>query len=200
MFIDWVHNHPSFSISIGTLMIAMGGLIATLGWEGRSGYTARRAMLEVLSAEIQINAALLGHSVFKETNPERLKVVRVIPAFNDSALRAAMSSGSFTGKGDQNLLDAVVALDNSIIYFRQFTEVYHGLLIKASNFTNEEQRNREFSKLWLGLREAASLAQVKSNIATLQKILKNIEPEIKARPSWLVKDEATLPQANTDGM
>lgn len=91
-------------------------------------------MLEVLYAEVQVNEALLGHTVFTERRPEKLIVVRVIPSFHDSALRAGISSGAFSHQKDQELLDAIVALENSIIYFRQFTEVYHGLLLKASSF------------------------------------------------------------------
>ncbi len=195
MFVDWFHSHPIVSIALGAATIAIGGWIATLGWEGRSANAARRTMLEILYAEVQVNEALLGHSVFTEERPEKLIVVRVIPSFHDSALRAAISSGAFSHQKDQELLDAIVALENAIIYFRQFTEVYHGLLLKVSNFPSKQAREKQFRKLWLGLREAASLAQIRANIQSLKILLENIEPRIEARPRWLVPDEESVPQA-----
>ena len=157
-------------------------------------------MLEVLAAEVQVNEALLSHSVFTETDPEKLQVIRVIPSFHDSALRAAISSGAFSHKSDQDLLDSIAALENSIIYFRQLTEVYHGLLIKTSSFPNIQQRNREFRKLWLGLREAKSLAQVRENIQTLLNVIARIEPQIIVRPGWLNPREESVPQASPDAI
>lgn len=197
VFVDWFHSHPTISITFGAATIAIGGWIATLGWEGRSAHAARRTMLEILYAEVQVNEALLGHSVFTEERPEKLIVVRVIPSFHDSALRAAISSGAFSHQKDQELLDGIVALENSIIYFRQFTEVYHGLLLKASNFPSQEAREKELRKLWLGLREAASLAQIRANIQSLKILLESIEPMIEARPSWLVPEEESIPQATS---
>jgi hypothetical protein len=198
MLVDWFQNHPMFSIVLGAALIGIGGLIGTLGWEGRSASTARRAILEVLAAEVQVNEALLSHSVFTETDPEKLQVIRVIPSFHDSALRAAISSGAFSRKTDQDLLDSIAALENSIIYFRQLTEVYHGLLIKTSSFPNMEHRNREFRKLWLGLREAASLAQLRDNIQTLQNVIGRIEPGVVVRPGWLKLREESVPQGSPD--
>lgn len=197
IIIDWVQDHFAISIGIGTAMIAIGGLLATLGWEGRSASTARRAVLEVVATELQANEALLSHAVFTETDPEKLKVVRVIPAFNDSALRAAISSGVLTHRSDPELLDAVAALENSIIYFRQFTEVYHGFLLRTASFSNEDQREKEFRKLWLGLRDAAALAAVERNIQTLRAVIDDIEPEIVPRSGWITPEE-TLPPPSSD--
>lgn len=199
MLIHWVQNHPALSIVLGTLMIGLGGLVATLGWESRSAYAARRAMLEVLSAEVHVNERLLNHSVFTEENPELLRVVRVIPAFSDSALRGAIASGAFTRDKDKELLDAILAMENSITYFRQLTEVYHGILIRTSGFADKAQRDSEFEKLWLGLREAASLAQLRRNLESLRRVIDAIEPKVVARPGWLEPEQDELPQAVPDG-
>ena len=101
---------PNFYIILGTCLIAIGGLVATHGWNARSDMIKKNGMLKAVAAEYLVYEAVILDTKFTETNKENLFKFVVYPRFQTIALESAISSGLFLEKEDKEFYTRAVNL------------------------------------------------------------------------------------------
>jgi len=91
----------------GTLLIAIGGLLATFGWNSHADDARRHGLVEQIAAELTVNLNVASDPKFVENDPEELKEYVVYPRFQIVALDAAIASGLFLENADRELLTRI---------------------------------------------------------------------------------------------
>lgn len=120
--------NPSFLILAGTILIGLGGLLATYGWDLKSSEDTRRALeqsaandlavrrltiLRTLGAEFVINSATLRSPVFVERDDSQLSKFVVFPRLQTTAVATAMASGLFAAPADNDIFTALFSFQQS---------------------------------------------------------------------------------------
>lgn len=82
-------------IAGGTILIAIGGLIATLGWNGYADDKRKRGLIEQVAAELTVNVNVALDPKFQEEDPAKLGDYVIFPRFQTMAVDAAIASGLF---------------------------------------------------------------------------------------------------------
>jgi len=116
---------PNFYIILGTLLIAVGGLVATHGWNARTDVIKKNAMLRSIAAEYLVYEAVILDKKITEKNEEELSKFVVYPRFQTIALESAISSGLFLEKEDKEFYTRAVNLHELLHEFNKrltFTE------------------------------------------------------------------------------
>ncbi len=116
---------PTFLILLGTVLIAVGGVVATYGWNLRSSLrtsrmleesrareleTKRGAMVRTAMAELLMNVKVISNPIFHEEDESKLSEFVVLPRFHTEALAAMMASGLFLEERDRALFTRVADL------------------------------------------------------------------------------------------
>ena len=116
---------PNFAIVLGILLVAMGGVVATYGWNARTEVTQRNGMIRAIAAETLVNASVFRDPKFSETNEDKLKKFTLFPRMRTAALEGAIASGLFLGENDREFLTRAVNLAGLLDAFNRglsFTE------------------------------------------------------------------------------
>ena len=112
-------NIPNWYIICGTVLITIGGLVATHGWNARSDMLRKASILKAASAEYLTYEAIILDSKFVETNEELLSQFTVFPRFHTIALESAISSGLFLDKNDREVFTRAVNLHELLHEFNK---------------------------------------------------------------------------------
>ena len=110
---------PNLMIFGGTLLIAIGGILATKGWHERSVIAHRNGMIRSLAAEWVVNAAVFFDPKFTDTNDANLAKYAVFPRMQTTAITGAIASGLFTGEKDRALLTHITNLSEVLADFNR---------------------------------------------------------------------------------
>jgi hypothetical protein len=117
--------HPGWVISVASVLIAIGGAIATFGWneissketrlsldESRRADTEskRRALTRAVAAEFLTNLVIINDKAYTETNEEELSKLAIYPRFQTTVLSAFLASGLFVGEEDRLLFTMITEL------------------------------------------------------------------------------------------
>jgi hypothetical protein len=155
-------------IAFGTLLIALGGIVATFGWSMRSTIetrsvleaeraatiqSQRRAMFRTLAAELSLNAEVLTNEVFHETDEAKLAKFVMLPRLQHSALESAIASGLFATQADTSLYSIIVRLLQQTQDFNNRLAEFQTLMTRGdvrqlrTKFRESELLQQQFSLL-----------------------------------------------------
>jgi hypothetical protein len=116
---------PNLLIACGTLLIAIGGIIATNGWNARTSVAQRRSIIRAVAAESLMNMYVYKDKKFTEEIEDQLVKFTLFPRMQTSALEGAIASALFTGEKDRTFLTRASRLNERLSDFNQrlsFTE------------------------------------------------------------------------------
>ncbi len=105
---------PNYYIILGTLFIAVGGLMATHGWNMRSDFIKKNSMIKAVAAEYLVYEAVIHDKKFTETDEKKLSKFVIYPRFQTTVLESVIASGLFSGKEDKELFTRAVNLHELI--------------------------------------------------------------------------------------
>lgn len=108
---------PNTLIGIGTLLIALGGFVATHGWNAKANAGIRDGLIRGAAAELLVNQAIVSDQKFAEQDDARLAEFVVFPRLQSVALEGAIASGAFLEKTDRVLLTRMTGLREIIHEF-----------------------------------------------------------------------------------
>lgn len=106
-------------IVAGTLLIAIGGIVATKGWNDRDFVAQRARIIRSVAAEWVVNMAVLNDPKFTETKEENLVRYTVFPRMQISAVSSAVASGVFSGENDRLFLTHAAGLSEILDDFNR---------------------------------------------------------------------------------
>ncbi len=135
---------PNLLIALGTLFIAIGGIIATNGWNARTSVAQRRSIIRAVAAESLMNMNVYKDKKFTEENEDQLAKFTMFPRMQTSALEGAIASALFTGEKDREFLTRASRLNERLSDFNQrlsFTE--DKMSQKASDIALYRKRIRD---------------------------------------------------------
>ena len=116
---------PNLLIAIGTLLIAIGGIVATNGWNARASFAQRQSIIRAVAAETLMNMNVYKDQNFTERDEEQLAKFTLFPRMQTSAIEGAIASALFTGEKDRTFLTRASRLNERLSDFNQrlsFTE------------------------------------------------------------------------------
>ena len=70
---------PIFWIIFGTVLIAVGGVLATYGWNAKTEEAQKSAMVRSVAAELLVNIAVVKDPMFTETDEKKLSLFVMFP-------------------------------------------------------------------------------------------------------------------------
>jgi L-cystine uptake protein TcyP (sodium:dicarboxylate symporter family) len=112
-------------IILGAVLIAIGGYMATYGWNLKSSKEIqvsleqsrlreielqREGLIKAVFLEVIVNRFILDSDKFTEKNKEELSKFVIFPRFRTEALTAAMASALFLEKKHRKLYEAISGL------------------------------------------------------------------------------------------
>lgn len=124
---------PNLYIILGTLLIAIGGLVATHGWNARSDMIKKNGMLKAVAAEYLVYEAVILDKKFTETNEEDLVKFVVYPRFQTIVLESAISSGLFLEKEDKEFYTRAVNLHEILHELNKRISISEGAMLANAN-------------------------------------------------------------------
>jgi len=170
-------TNPSFLILFGSVLIGLGGLIATYGWDIRSSEDTRRALeqraasdlatrrltiLRTLAAELIINKAIIEDRKFTELDDGQLSRFVVFPRLQTTAIATAIASGLFAAPTDNQLFTA-------LFQFQELASDFNTRLETTESVTLQDPtRTLEFRKT---LRDGRMLAAVRTSLQNFGSVL-----------------------------
>lgn len=129
-------NHPWLAITIGTVIVGVGGWIATWGWNQSSELARRENLIAAVVKEWRINDQMMKESISlarRWSNRGEKENFSHRP-FKTSRINALISSGSF-GEKHESLLSAVqnyeIAIGDMTGYLRIAGRFNPGIYIKV---------------------------------------------------------------------
>ena len=108
---------PNALIGIGTLLIGLGGFIATNGWNAKATASVRDGLIRGAAAELLVNLTIVSDQKFTEQDDAKLAEYVVFPRLQSVALEGAIASGSFLEKPDRLLLTRMTGVRELIHEF-----------------------------------------------------------------------------------
>lgn len=121
---------PNLMILGGTLLIAVGGILATKGWNDRSIVARRNGIIRSVAAELVINSSVLVDPKFTDANDLNLTKYTVFPRMQTAAMTGAIASGLFTGKEDRAFLTHVTSLSEVLDNFNRRLAITEDAMIR----------------------------------------------------------------------
>ena len=153
---------PNIMIVVGALLIGIGGIIATSGWNKRTVVHQRDGIIRSVAAEMMMNMSIIEDSKFTETDDKKLSKYKVFPKMQTAALAGALASGLFTGEKDRVFLSRAASLNENLLEF-------NNRLILTQNIMNESpNRIYEFRK---GIRDGKTRKSVGVQLIKLMELL-----------------------------
>lgn len=116
---------PNVLIGIGTVFIALGGFVATNGWNAKATVSERNGLVRAAAAELMVNIAVISDQKFTEQDDAELAKFVIFPRLQPVALEGAIASAAFLGEKDRLLLTRMTQLLELIHEFNNrlsFTE------------------------------------------------------------------------------
>lgn len=113
--------YPNLYIAAGTIMIAVGGLLATFGWNLRSSEARKDALVHAMASEVMLNLGVVADKKLTADGGDFI----MFPRVHHVALDGALGSGLFTSKNDKQLLSRATELREVLVSLNQrleFTE------------------------------------------------------------------------------
>lgn len=165
-------------ISAGTVLVGLGGLVATHGWNKLSELRRRQGLIRAVAGEMVIDFDILNSKHFTETDPQALMRYDVFPRLRTISLDGAISSGMFTDANDMELVSDISRVSQLAADFNQ------RLAITQQQIDGAEpafiaKRRRE-------IRDGPMRASVLAAVQSLEKLL--IEKyDIRPRERFFVK-------------
>ena len=142
---------PNLQIIIGTVLIAVGGILATYGWTARTEASQKSAMIKAVAAELLINLALIDDPKIAETDEKKLSKSVFFPRMQTSTLKGALASGLFLTKRDRLFFTRASDLN-------ELLDGFNDRLIVTQNQMMENPKN---IKIWrTQLRDGKTRKQV----------------------------------------
>lgn len=90
-------------ITLGAILIALGGILGTYGWQRKSQDDQKTNLIRSVAAEMLLNMNILDDVAYTETNTTKLSKFVVFPRLKTTALEGAISSGLFLQRKRQAL-------------------------------------------------------------------------------------------------
>lgn len=115
----------NLSIVFGTMFIAIGGIMATHGWNAKTVASQKNGIIRAVAAETIVNIAILNDPIFTAKNDKELLKFTMFPRTQTAALEGAIASGLFIEDKDRIFLTRAVGLNELLNSFNQrldFTE------------------------------------------------------------------------------
>ena len=116
---------PNILILLGTLLIAIGAIVATYGWNARTEAAQRSGMIKAVAAEWMMNVQVLNDKSISEPDDAQLSKWVLFPRTRTIALEGAIASGLFLDERDREFFTRASHLHELLIGFNQrlsFTE------------------------------------------------------------------------------
>ena len=110
---------PNLLIVLGTLLIAIGGIIATKGWHARIVATQRNDIIRAVAAETLMNISVFTDPAFTKRSEEELSKFIWFPRMQTVALGGAIASGLFVGEKDRVFWTRAANLHELLADFNQ---------------------------------------------------------------------------------
>jgi len=128
---------PNSMIILGTLLIAIGGIIATSGWNKRTVVHQRNGIIRSVAAELLMNVNIWKNSKFVETDNEKLKEYVVFPRMQTAVLAGALASGLFTEEKDRLFLTRAADLNERLLSFNERLSITENIMNESPNKIHE---------------------------------------------------------------
>jgi hypothetical protein len=163
-------------IIIGAVLIGIGGVTTTLGWNYLSTKSKIVDILRAVRHEIEINETYLKDPLFVSNDESLLASRRLYPRFKSSSLTVLLTSGQFNAsrKTDRGLLRATADYESSVLDINARLDVSDNLVIlKAKPDVVLEHR-----KL---VRESSALKGMISQQNALKEFIAENYPSVKAK-------------------
>jgi len=153
---------PSLFVITGTVLIAIGGLLATYGWNAHAEATRRSAMIQSVAAEWMVNNSVISDEKFLATDKNELARFVMFPRTRTIALEVAITSGLFLEQQDRELFTQACRLHEQLLAFNQ-----------RLDFTEERMSAHpgEIAKLREKLRDGVVRKQVAESMNQFGKLL-----------------------------
>lgn len=116
---------PNLFIIVGTLLIAVGGVVATYGWNARTELAQKAGIVRAVAAELLMNIVVTNDRKIIETDEKKLSAFVMFPRVQTAALEGAIASGLFLEEKDRLFLTRAANLHELLLGFNQrlsFTE------------------------------------------------------------------------------
>jgi hypothetical protein len=116
---------PNLLILVGTLLIAVGGIVATYGWNAKTEAAQKAGMIRAVAAELTMNLSIINDQAIVEPDDKKLSAFVMFPRMLTTALEGAISSGLFLQEKDRLFLTRAANLHELLLGFNQrlrFTE------------------------------------------------------------------------------
>ena len=153
---------PTLLILFGTVLIAVGGILATYGWNARTEEVQKSAMVRSVAAELLMNISVINDPKFTETDENKLSQFVIFPRMQITALESAISSGFFLSERDRLFMTRVVGLHERL----------NGYNLRLS-FTEFQMANnpRNITTFRTKVRDGVTRTQVISKLEIFAKLL-----------------------------
>jgi len=118
-------NTANSLIAAGTLLIAIGGIMATYGWNARTDIARKSSIVRSVAAEWVVNTAVIEDEKLSGYDENKLSQFAVFPRMMTTNLGAALASGLFLHEKDRLFLTRAANLHELLLGFNQrlqFTE------------------------------------------------------------------------------
>ncbi|MDI6808023.1 MAG: hypothetical protein QME66_03455 [Candidatus Eisenbacteria bacterium] len=170
-------NPSTAYIVLGTVVIAIGGIVATLGWNLRSTQNTRKMLAEARIAEIKTRrqallsavVAEVGHNEktsadprFTELDDAKLIHFTVYQRFRADALSGVLASGLFLLEDDREFFEAATDLYERIKDFDR----------RLDTTEDEIRRAPETAQMWrIKLRDSSQFAGLKERLGNMRRLV-----------------------------
>lgn len=179
--------NPSFLIVVGSILIGLGGFLATYGWDLRSSEDTRRALeqraandlavrrqtiLRTLAAEYVSNEAVLKAPAFVERDDNQLSKFAIFPRLQTTAITTAIASGLFAAPADNELFTA-------LFEFQHIAGDFNNRLQTTENAALQNRESILYTRT--KLRDGKTLSSVRAHLQRLGRVLlaNGIDPNEK---------------------
>ena len=154
---------PNILIALGALLIAVGGVMATHGWNARTEVAQREGLVRAVAAELLVNLEIVSDSKFTEKDQDKLEKFVVFPRMQTVALESAIASGLFLLESDRLLLTRLTGLRQILMDFNQRLSI-----------TETQMGNLTAEKIYVyrvKLRDGRTRKSIENKLALLGKLL-----------------------------
>jgi len=153
---------PNILILLGTLLIAIGGILATYGWNASTEAAQGSAMIKAVAAEWLMNANVMNDKSISEPDDAQLSKFVMFPRTRTAALEGAIASGLFLDERDREFFTRASRLHELLTGFNQ-----------RLSFTEERMSNHpdQIVTIRTKLRDGAVRRQVIDNLKLFGELL-----------------------------
>lgn len=108
---------PNILIGLGASLMALGGFVATNGWNAKSTEGDRTNRIRAVAAETIVNIGIINSTKFVEPDDAKRAKLVPYPRIQMIALEGAIASGLFLRESDRLLLTRMTDLRENVHQF-----------------------------------------------------------------------------------